>query len=371
MNMMKLLKNIGDVSDFEIQNQTISILRGGMMNRSVIIYFGLNRQEKILENIIIPSFKVFDDNLWVYSKGKTFAFSKALNFKTPNIFIDFFPKYVGENLLIGDCKKNDERYLQARKLENEIVIWEIDFTSTIFLIYSQIYIVKFSENLQKFNLFSYEIFTGNPLWHYTLPEGVYDFEDIIRTNHKGEIYRIIGQFNDVLWIAINNGYLLGLNVNDGNLVYELAVPNNFSEFYPKESTRFNANYSQLDEAEGKLFGISQNYYWEIDLQDPPNNYILYNIQTTCDAKNVVSKNIQYQTWQQDEIIFEEWSFAQDPAYVGIFNRKTRQITWSSRELGEEGVFKGINKAEYQGNRLYVLDKISTLHIFEQESEKIA
>jgi hypothetical protein len=77
--------------------------------------------------------------------------------------------------------------------------------------------------------------------------------------------------------------------------------------------------------------------------------------------------VEYETWLQDEIIFREWSFAQDPSYVGIFNRKTRQITWTSRELGEEGVFKGISKVEYQDNKLYVLDRASTLHIFERES----
>jgi hypothetical protein len=215
-------------------------------------------------------------------------------------------------------------------------------------------------------LTSYLLPNFTPLWQYTLPEGVYDYEDKFGTKYKSEIQRIIGQYEGVLWVALENGYLLGLSVDDGSLVHELSVPNNFTEYFPNEKPRFGANYTQLDEKEGKLFGMRLNYYWEINLQNPANEYILYDISATCKEKQVVINYVEYETWLQDEIIFREWSFAQDPSYVGIFNRKTRQITWASRELGEEGVFKGINKVEYQAGRLYVLDRASTLHIFERE-----
>ncbi|WP_428654252.1 hypothetical protein [Runella sp.] len=216
-------------------------------------------------------------------------------------------------------------------------------------------------------LVSYSLTDFSPLWQYELPESLYDWADRFGTNYKAEIERIIGVYEDILWVALSSGRLLGLSVGNGKTLYDLAAPANFEEYFPNSPLQFGANHSQLDGQIGKLFGLRLNYYWEINLSNPTNEYILYDITETLKEKQLTAKHIEYSTWQGDEIVFYEWSFAQDPSYAGIFNRQTRQITWTSRELGEEGVFKGIHKIEYHQNRLYVLDRAGTLRIFERDS----
>lgn len=368
--MIQLLKTIVDVSDFELQNQIIFILRGGMMNRSVFICDGLNDEKKILENIIIPSFRANDESLWVYSKGKTFEFSKDRNFNNPNIYSDFFPKYKNENTLIGDFKKDDNRYLQSRKLVNEKAVWEINFTSTILLISTQIYLVKFSENLQKLSLFSFDFHTGSPLWQYTLLEEIYDWTDGGGYEHKGEIERIIGVYKGVLWVSLNSGRLLGLSVEGGLLLYNISQPNIYPNGYIfREENKYlwYGRHWQFDAEKGVLFGLTSCYYFELTLSNPSNTFVLYDISASCEQYSIkANMPVLEWSWQGDEIFFGDTDFNR-PAQVGIFNRQTKQITWTSQELGTQGIFNGVRKLDYAIDRLYVLDGENTLHIFERET----
>jgi hypothetical protein len=120
-----------------------------MLSRSVLIYDALFNERVLIENIVIPSFRVISDSLSVYSKGKAFEFLKESNFEKPNVFVNFFPKYKNKNTLIGDFSEEDNSYLQSKNIDNGEIFWTLPISSTIFLIDTQIYLVKFTENLQK------------------------------------------------------------------------------------------------------------------------------------------------------------------------------------------------------------------------------
>jgi len=256
-------------------------------------------------------------------------------------------KSIPETLLYNIEKKQEvwrqEKYYSFQVLENNLLL-----------------------DNQKSKVLRYDFNTGHPLWEYTLPEGKYDTEDTYSKQlYKGEIQRIIGVYEGILWVSLDRGNLLGLSAKEGQLIYDLAVPINFAEHFPDKAPRFGANYSQLDESRGVLFGMRLQYYWEINLQNPSQEYFLYDISSTCAETQTDASILEFETWLGDEVVFREIGFGNDPAKIGIFNRQSKQITWTSQELGEEGIFKGINKVELTEDRLYVLSKDSTLHVFQR------
>lgn len=373
--MMQRIHRIESIADFEVKDNLGIAMRGDMLSRSLFVFTHSFQQDiTLLDSTILSSIMVFGTKLWAYSKGKTFEFEINDYFSLSNTFIDFYPKSMKGNLLIGDYKKGEVRFLESHNIVNGHKVWQLDFTSTIYKIDDQIYLVKFSENLERSKVYSFELESGVFSWAYSIPENSYNWYNLgsvyiseRSVPIKAEIKKILGTFNEVLWISLNSGRLLGLDIHTGDLRHDLAIPANFFVHISGYVNQFDsAAGSLLDEKRGLIFGLHLTYYWEINLINPENEYILYDISEQCKNKLIGGGEITYElVWKDEEIIFHQWSFAQDPSYVGIFNRNTRQITWTSRELGEEGVFKGVKKVEFSENRLYVLDRANTLHIFER------
>ena len=204
--------------------------------------------------------------------------------------------------------------------------------------------------------------TYGHLWHYTLPAGEYSQGSNYSPVVSKEVTNILGVYAGIVWIVSDMGHLIGLETETGDCKYHLKTPINQPAEWGNWEVFTPAKKSYFDAEKGTIFGLDHVHYWECDLNNPTESYLHFDISGTRKEKNIIPDFKG--NWVGDEIFFGQNSFAQDATYVGIFNCKTRQITWTSRELGEEGVFKGISKVEYQDNRLYVLDRASTLHIFE-------
>jgi outer membrane protein assembly factor BamB len=216
----------------------------------------------------------------------------------------------------------------------------------------------------------FDIKTGNYLWSFLLSDS-YNFyrksnyENTPDDFCQAEIVRIIGEYNNILWIVLNSGRLLGLEVETGKLKYDLIKPINFIE----EIDGFDvALWAMIDIEKGQIFGIKKHCYFEIDLKNSQESYYFYDISETCQQHQIEADYPSYElVWEGDEIFIgkNELHYDKHPCNVGIFNRITKQITWTSRELKNENIFKGISKIEYANNKLFVLDRESTLHIFER------
>lgn len=204
---------------------------------------------------------------------------------------------------------------------------------------------------------------STPLWQYELPKIEYSLGSNYPPAVSKEIATILGIYADILWIVSDMGHLMGLDTQTGECKYHLKTPINLSEIWAGWEVFIPAKRSFIDTEKGIIFGLDHVHYWECDLNNPTETYFHFDISDTNAKNNIVPDLLG--NWQNEEIYFGQNSFAQDATHVGIFNRKTRQITWTSRGLGEDGIFKGISKIEYQNNRLYVLDRASTLHIFER------
>jgi hypothetical protein len=249
-------------------------------------------------------------------------------------------------------------------IEKKEVIWKIDKYFSFQIFENELLI-----DTEKNKIIRYDFHTGDPLWQYTLLEGKYDWEDGGGYAHKGEVERIIGIHESILWVSLNSGRLLGLSIENGKLHFNISQPNQYPNAYVfREENKYlwYGRHWQLDTEKGVLFGLTSCYYFELDFNNPNETFALYDISAICEQHHIKANMAVLEwSWQGDEIFFGDTDFDKGPSYIGIFNRKTREITWTSRELGEDGVFKGINKIDYQDNRLYVLDRASTLHIFEE------
>lgn len=212
----------------------------------------------------------------------------------------------------------------------------------------------------------------NILWSFNLSNNFNfyrrsNYENAPDEYYEAEIIRIIGEYEGVLWLVLNNGRLLGLDTQTGNLKHDLLKPLNF---VGEEKRYFEVSlFSDIDKDKGILFGISHTHYFEIDLKNPEESYYYYDISETCKQNQIEADYPSYDlVWHGNEIFIGQNQLHYDkyPCGVGIFDRATKQITWTSQLLEEKIIFKGIKKIDYSENRLYVLDMEGNLYVFERE-----
>jgi len=259
---------------------------------------------------------------------------------------------IPETLLFDIDKKQvlwkQDKYFSFQILDNELLI-----------------------DIEKNKIIRYDFQSGQLLWQYHLPE-TYNWLRRVANIEKpyeatdAEIVKILGVYSGVLYIVLNSGRIVGLEENTGQEVFSKIEPDQLTLNYENERiytpTILWLN-TQLDVENGIIFGLLGDFYAEIDLKNSSKEYKVYDIGYQSNTKKIKCTN--WGVWQGDEIFFGETNFAKEPARVGIFNRKAKQVTWTSDELGDEGVFKGLRKIDYAQNKLYILDMESTLHIFER------
>lgn len=353
---MKKLIALKDISSFDVQGNLIAVTE----SKSIIHLFDKSFKTIFTNNIgeDLQEIKISDGYIWT----NTSAEGKGVLYQNGRVSIcDFYITTIRGNFFYISQNGEDQK-LQVP----DRIVWVI-FDELFTYLLSDAHLV-YKKN--KYELVLLDDSTGQALWVFNLPETKYDWETkgAYGRAHKGEISKIIGENSGIIWIALNSGRLLGITSSSGEKNYELLFPNISSEDFSNDQGVFLYGlHTKLDKKRCVLFGMVFHYYWETDLRDPENTYICYDISKTCLEHGINFNNLQYQCHVSDEIFFAQNEFAQDPSYVGIFNRDTREVIWTSRELGEEGIFKGVRKVEYSEGRLYVLDRAQTLHVFERGS----
>ena len=246
-------------------------------------------------------------------------------------------------------------------LKTSINIWGVSFTNNSFFFT----IPSLSNKLD-----CYFLETGDLLWEFQLSEASYPQGEYGLAYEKN-IVSVLGEYEGIVWVVTYLGHLIGLSTATGEVKHHLTVPNNIPTSWGDWQVYVRARKSAIDHERGLIFGIDNTDYWECDLSNPEESYTYYDIEATCKEHNIVAKLAGYHPiWDKDELFFGQQEFGKNPSFVGIFNRSTKQITWTSHEVGEVGTFQGLSKIDYTSGRLYVLDATSTLHIFERESELI-
>jgi hypothetical protein len=198
---------------------------------------------------------------------------------------------------------------------------------------------------------SLSLLSGEYEWEFDLQEKLGQYDSI------GEIYGVV---NKLLWLVSERGVLFGISINDGKVLHHLNFDryNTFQQYGTVQMQYFR---SLFDEKKQLLTGFYEKRYWEIDLKEANPSLILMDIK-------VLNPTYYVEEFASPEgMVFDEnYIYFRDNelATVGILNRKTKQIDWQHRLYDAPAVISDI---QVSTGKLYALDTMGVLHIFEKET----
>jgi hypothetical protein len=290
-----------------------------------------------------------------------------------NTGIDDSCEVHGQQLVNRSFNENfGDEYLGVFDIDKAEYIWKSKqvfsikkiFGSNIFLAY---------EN----HVCSIELQTGKSVWNKSFDNAYLWHTKSIYENageilHDPLVINLIGVHENIFWIVLDSGRLVGLDLHTGEIIYNLMHPVKYPAIYNKDLNSDNNilfHKTQLDVEGGMLFGLNQQYYWEIDLTDPVKSFELFDISDEC-ARNKIHPDMPGYEWPvgKVEIYFAEIRSSErnsERNSVGLFNRKTRKIEWAAR-IGEKGQYAPIvHKMDCYDNLFYAQDGNATLHVFQK------
>ena len=206
--------------------------------------------------------------------------------------------------------------------------------------------------------------TGKIHWQTDLSGRKY--LDIWHEEKEVKIQRIIGLYENQLLVAFSNEELISIDTQTGKILWET---NDFIKTNLPDSrniSQFRFVYWHIEN--GKMYQLDGNVYYSIDLNTQAVE-ILW-----IDNSNENYLTITHKTYTEDYIFFTgSYNQRLQPHLVGVFNRKTLSVDWiHDVDLTIDpkmGYPPSLNQApQVDGNKLYVLDTGSTLHIFEKTED---
>ncbi|MCR1025209.1 hypothetical protein NQT66_10360 [Cellulophaga baltica] len=321
-------------------------------------------------NVIIEGLKIFNFNyvdkmFWLVTSGKSITlneFGKELAEHNCILFLESINNFHFLSNYIVD----DERYLSVYDYKLSKVIFQMDFSSTIFLLEKEnLFVLKFGENLEKKEIYSYSISDSQGFkWHFSLlslppiPK-----TDVYNKDADWEVKKFIGVLDNKLWIALNHHSIIALDIATGQLKQKISsIPDFNSEWLPAaiplpESIIITAESN-------KLFGFMWEFYWEIN---PKNGLIEFTDLTNyLKEYNIRNDNTNY-VLVGDIIYF----ISQHVSAVGGFNRKTKKLNWHFKfQANKDGQFPKLKEIKGNEQMLGVLDLDENLYVFENNKPAI-
>jgi hypothetical protein len=216
----------------------------------------------------------------------------------------------------------------------------------------------------KFKLQGFDIDANIFLWNYDLLTLGFWRDIMTNSREDYEIKHWIGIISSVLWLGINAGIILGIDVETGEAKHILKMPS------PKQSdfkemgyeSLFGTNRPVYDKATNKIVGISSWHYYEIDLNKSDISLELFYFKEECVKHQVIA-------WHTDKRCVDAQYVYYADAHAGrlaALNRHTHKIDWTYQFTGAEAERIGIpNIMEVTDTHLYVLDHLGNLFIFEK------
>lgn len=180
----------------------------------------------------------------------------------------------------------------------------------------------------------------------------YDGSDI-----PTQVQKILGVYDDRLFISLTSGKILVLDVLTGEQVALLTNDKNKDQGY------FNGHFSkalELDEKSSMLIQLFNDRYTTLNLKT-------YEV-----TESIIQEMSDQKLYNMDNFVFDDEYIYFAEKYnkkIGAFNRSTLKLDWLT-SLHQENL-NNIQDEPYgrqlklHDNRLYVLDIQNTLHIFEK------
>jgi len=162
------------------------------------------------------------------------------------------------------------------------------------------------------------------------------------------VEKFITLYKNILVIAGGYDKLIALNIQTGKLLWQIDKCNN-------------TNYA-LDKSDGKLKGITNIGYFEVDIQKGAYKRTLFMDIEKMDDPTIFDSQRDNFVLVGNHIITTDWR----KGLIGAFNTKTLQFDWIHEEKGVS--FPGGNPIKYVEPYLFVIDNKNTLHIFKNDKK---
>jgi len=194
----------------------------------------------------------------------------------------------------------------------------------------------------------------------SLLTGEYEWE--VDLSEYGEIRSVLAAVQDNLWVLANDyknnrHSLLRLDANSGRLMQVLGEDLKLSDAhvkYIKEKQTLLSFKSSISTIP------SPSTLVEIDAKTGD---VLRNVT----VESMLEPNLKVGLWQyqDNQLFFTANTTMMTTTHIGVLDYNTLALLWYIEVPGRKGLLKDI---QVSTGKIYVLDQVGTLHIFEKESD---
>lgn len=312
---------------------------------------------RLTEKFLIFSNEFNDVKLFNIDKSEI----EDIKFNEKDISINNFQNFNTSNWIV---------YKQLNLLEVLAGIYSVDNHNIVYY-KNDFYPYTILDNkifglLNKNNIFLYN-HNGLIKWQYDLStkynwQQRADYIDEPDVEKQAEVIKFLGVYKNELWLVLNSGALLALNIEtgtesryikEGKMIVGESDFENFKGYFGYDTV--------LDEESGLIFNLSRHFYLEYNLNSANSYFDSYSFKESSQEHKL---NLNYVGGFDEEYIYSyEGS---DNNCFAIFSRAKKEIIWSSEIEEVKGRFPAIRDLQYGAGKIYVLDHDNTLHIFEKE-----
>jgi hypothetical protein len=333
---MKEIIKIPNVHDFYGFYKEYFLVESTDLN-NVLFFTEKDLQFSHLIQMYDPRLRIKKNNIYVYTNDekiliysdeqKGFIVYKENKVERYAIF--------NESLLFGNHYDEENKILTVMFFDmiSQKKLWQQDYENRIFPLVLDGNL--FLSDIRITYLEKIDIETGKNEW-------IFDFG--MRSRRK------ILKYSNTLIIPLDNNHLLGVNLETGEKLWELEDC---------------FNYYYLEENTGLLYG----YAWEIfEIIDALKGEKILHKQLTGSAEQyVISPDQSMNILAGDALYFvSNWKAT---TKFGKINVRTQEIEFVQELIENEDISNGRVTAKApicHNGRLYILDSVGTLHIFEKE-----
>ena len=188
-----------------------------------------------------------------------------------------------------------------------------------------------------------------------------------------EVEQFVGIYNNILWVYIERGGFIGLDIQTGELKHRILgilkgnllgkvdsyVDN--EEFYIFYRAKF-----ILDEKKGIIIGLIADRFFEIDLNKEKITPMLYGMWDKMEKMNLKKYGVNGNTSLQGDLLY---FYNDKELQFGVLDINTKEIIYVSEPIAvveRDDCFTQLKDLKVSENKVYILDSNHTLHIFERE-----
>ena len=188
-----------------------------------------------------------------------------------------------------------------------------------------------------------------------------------------EVEQFVGIYNNILWVYIERGGFIGLDIQTGELKHRiLGIPKgnllgkvdsyvDSEEFYIFYRAKF-----ILDDKKGIIIGLIADRFFEIDLNKEKITPMLYGMWDKMEKMNLKKYGVSGNTSLQEDLLY---FYNDKELQFGILDINTKEIIYVSEPIAvveRDDSFTRLRDLKVSENKVYILDSNHTLHIFERE-----